>query len=226
MITTIETLFPLWQQNKGNRKLIGIDWGEKHIGIAVSDKSGIIASPLCTVVFRANKKVQKHMARPHMPGGSINADRNLKNNTRLFGEKGCNHLGNGQSATEAMKGVIIRKSPEQLLQETVRDVTDIIKREVPLAVSVGIPINMNGSHGFQSQKVVRFAEVLAENVPPDMPIIFTDERLSSAAVEKTMISADITRAKRARLIDKTSAAYVLQQVVDMLNQCSAPGAPN
>ncbi|MDR1597399.1 MAG: Holliday junction resolvase RuvX [Holosporales bacterium] len=183
MITTINSIYIQWKDHPNNRKLIGIDWGEKRIGIAVSDRSGLIASPLCTVNYRRNK---------------------------ACGRKGHNMTRRTDSAPKKTP----QKSAEQLLEETVKDILDIINAEAPIAVNIGLPVNMDGSHGFQAEKVQHFADVLSQSV--SVPIILTDERLSSAAVEKSMIQADLTRLQRAKRIDQTSAAYVLQQVVDHL----------
>jgi putative Holliday junction resolvase len=55
----------------------------------------------------------------------------------------------------------------------------------------------------------------------DLPIVFWDERLSTAAVERTMIEADITRQRRSEIIDRTAAAYILQGLLDRIARLPA-----
>jgi putative Holliday junction resolvase len=57
----------------------------------------------------------------------------------------------------------------------------------------------------------------------DLPLAFWDERLSTAAVEREMIAADLTRKRRAEIIDKVAAAYILQGLLDRLRRGGGPG---
>ena len=77
---------------------------------------------------------------------------------------------------------------------------------------VGLPINMDGSEGERCQSVRAFARNVTQAT--GLPVLFWDERLSSAAVERTMLSADLSRAKRAEYVDKLAAAYILQGFLD------------
>jgi putative holliday junction resolvase len=79
---------------------------------------------------------------------------------------------------------------------------------------LGLPLNMDGSEGPRCQSVRAFARNLAALTP--IPIIFWDERLSTVAVTRTMLEADLSRAKRAENVDKLAAAYILQSVLDTL----------
>lgn len=80
---------------------------------------------------------------------------------------------------------------------------------------IGLPVNMDGSEGPRCQSVRAFARHLLRL--REMPIAFWDERLSSAAVNRVLISeADISRARRAELVDKMAAAYILQGALDRL----------
>ena len=81
---------------------------------------------------------------------------------------------------------------------------------------IGLPINMDGSEGPRCQSVRAFARNLLR-LREDLAIAFWDERLSSAAVNRMLISeADVTRARRAELVDKAAAAYILQGALDRL----------
>jgi putative holliday junction resolvase len=82
------------------------------------------------------------------------------------------------------------------------------------AFIVGLPISMDGSEGPRAQSTRAFARNLARLT--DLPIAFWDERLSSAAVERMLIEADRSRARRAEIVDKLAAAYILQGALDRL----------
>lgn len=82
------------------------------------------------------------------------------------------------------------------------------------ALIVGYPINMDGSLGPRCQSVRDFCTNLAR--VRDVPILLWDERLSTMAVTRTMITADISRKKRAQNVDKLAASYILQGVLDRL----------
>jgi putative Holliday junction resolvase len=77
---------------------------------------------------------------------------------------------------------------------------------------LGLPLNMDGTEGPRAQSTRAFARNLEKLTI--IPIIFWDERLSTAAVERTMLEADISRAKRADNVDKLAAAYILQGLLD------------
>jgi len=78
---------------------------------------------------------------------------------------------------------------------------------------VGLPLNMDGSDSPRTQSVRAFARNLA---PLALPVLLWDERWSTAAVERAMIAADISRAKRAARIDSAAAAFILQGAIDAL----------
>ncbi len=82
------------------------------------------------------------------------------------------------------------------------------------AIIIGYPLNMDGSEGPRCQSVKDFAHNLMGI--RDVAIYFQDERLSTAAVTRTMIEADMSRAKRAENVDKLAASYILQGVLDRL----------
>jgi putative Holliday junction resolvase len=78
---------------------------------------------------------------------------------------------------------------------------------------VGLPLNLDGSDSPRTQSVRAFARNLA---PMDLPILLWDERWSTQAVTRTLIDADASRARRAELVDKIAAAYILQGAIDAL----------
>lgn len=95
---------------------------------------------------------------------------------------------------------------------------DIITREDIGGLVVGLPLNMDGSEGPRVQATRAFIRNLAQLAGfPALPVLLWDERLSTAAVERTLLAADTSRAKRATVIDKMAAAFILQGVLDYLN---------
>jgi putative Holliday junction resolvase len=135
--------------------VIGLDLGEKTIGVAVSDITRAIASPL--------ELIRK---------GKFADDAR-----RLF------QLMAGRGA----RGVVI-----------------------------GLPVNMDGSEGPRCQSVRAFGRNLLR-LDPGLPIAFWDERWSTQAVQRMMTDeADLSRARRAELVDKMAAAYILQGALDRL----------
>ena len=79
---------------------------------------------------------------------------------------------------------------------------------------LGLPVSMDGSEGPRCQSVRQFATNLMAFI--DVPIAFWDERWSTAAVTRTLIEADMSRAKRGGVVDKLAAAYILQGALDRL----------
>jgi len=134
--------------------IAGLDLGEKTIGVAVSDRERIAASPL--ELIRRTKFTQDA--------------------ERLF-------------ALMAGRGAE--------------------------ALVIGLPVNMDGSEGPRCQSVRAFARNLLRL--RDLPIGFWDERLSTAAVQRMLThEADMTRARRSQVVDRTAAAWILQGALDRL----------
>ena len=79
---------------------------------------------------------------------------------------------------------------------------------------LGLPLNMDGSEGPRAQSTRAFARNLARLT--ELPIALWDERLATAAVERDLIAADASRARRAKIIDQHAAAYILQGALDRL----------
>jgi putative Holliday junction resolvase len=92
-------------------------------------------------------------------------------------------------------------------------------REHVVGLVVGLPLNMDGSDSPRTQSVRAFAKNLA---PLGLPILMWDERWSTQAVERAMIDADVSRARRAEKIDALAAAHILQGAIDALANLSAP----
>ena len=100
---------------------------------------------------------------------------------------------------------------------TVRDVARLVamaaEREVR-AVVVGLPLELSGEEGRRVRRVRVLIDALRLALPADIPIHEWDERFSTAAVERMLIQADVSRQRRKQVIDKQAAAYILQGWLD------------
>jgi putative Holliday junction resolvase len=92
-----------------------------------------------------------------------------------------------------------------------------LERHAIRGLVVGLPLNMDGSDSPRTQSVRAFARNLA---PLGLPLLLWDERWSTQAVERAMIAADVSRAKRADAVDRMAAAHILQGAIDAL--CNLP----
>lgn len=153
---SIENIIDLAERLAKGERLLGLDVGEKTIGLAVSDRGLAVASPIET-----------------MKRGKLADD------VAALGEL-CR--------ARAVGGLV-----------------------------VGLPVNMDGSEGPRCQSVRQFVANLTER-GLDLPAALWDERLSTAAVERLLIAeADMTRKRRAQVVDKMAAAYILQGALDALS---------
>lgn len=137
------------------QRLMGLDLGEKTIGIALTDVLRTVATPLKTLKrgkFTGDAAILSSMLEEHGVG----------------------------------------------------------------AVIVGLPLNMDGSTGPSAQSAQAFARNFA--AMSDCPVVLVDERLSTAAVTRTLLESDASRRRRKAVIDKMAAAYVLQGALDRLAQ--------
>lgn len=97
----------------------------------------------------------------------------------------------------------------------------IIKERNIGGIVIGLPRNMDGTEGPSAQSVRTFASNLlkrAELPVADMPIVFWDERMSTAAVTRFMLEDDMSRGKRMAKVDQAAAAYILQGALDALQK--------
>jgi putative Holliday junction resolvase len=139
-------------------RLLGLDLGEKTIGLALSDTSRSVATP-----FRTLKR--------------------------------------GKFAADAAR------------------LDSIISVEGIGGLVVGLPLNMDGRDGPSAQSARAFARNWANR--SEIPVILWDERLSTSAVTRTLIDADASRRRRAEVVDKMAAAYILQGALDRLRHMGA-----
>lgn len=149
----IETIEQFSAQLPAHRRLLGLDVGEKTIGLALSDLMRTIATPLLTI---SRSQFTKDMAA----------------------------------------------------------IATVVQEQNVAGLVIGYPINMDGSNGPRTQSVRTFTSNLLKHM--DMPVFLWDERLSTVAVQRTMLDADLSRQRRAELVDKLAASYLLQGCLDRL----------
>ena len=140
-------------QLRPGQRLLGLDLGEKTIGLALSDTLLTVATPFKTLKrgrFKADTAILLDLVAEHGIGGLI----------------------------------------------------------------VGLPLNMDGSEGPSVQSARAFARNFA--ALSECPLVLVDERLSTAAVTRTLLEADTSRRRRAEIVDKMAAAYILQGALDQL----------
>ena len=116
---------------------------------------------------------------------------------------------------------LVLAHPRQVVRRTkfTNDANDLVKRfqsENVAAIIIGYPLNMDGSEGPRAQSVKAFVRNYEKFAPT--PFVLWDERLSTVAVTRSMIEMDMSRAKRAEKVDSAAAAFILQGVLDRLQQ--------
>jgi len=151
--SNVKPLAELAQGLTKGQRLMGLDLGSKTIGLALSDVSLTVASPLETIKrtkFQSDAARLIALAEAHGVGGLV----------------------------------------------------------------IGLPLNMDGSEGPSAQSARSFARNLEKLL--NLPVSFWDERLSTSAVTRVLIEADTSRARRAELVDKMAASYILQGALERL----------
>ncbi len=119
----------------------------------------------------------------------------------------------------ASDGLRLIASPVETIQRTklkndLRRLFELYDERGAVGLVLGLPLNMDGSEGPRAQS----ARALARNIlnARDVPIALQDERMSSAQAERAMLEADLSRARRAELIDASAASVILQTAIDRL----------
>jgi len=139
----------------------------------------------------------------------------IREGQRLIGlDVGTKTIGMALSDSGLMVGTplaTIRRT--RFRDDAARLLAEIDRHDVG-AVVVGLPLALDGRDSPRTQSVRQFARNLLG--VRDLPLAFWDERLSTAAVERGMIEADLSRKRRSELIDRAAAAYILQGLLDRL----------
>ncbi len=95
-----------------------------------------------------------------------------------------------------------------------KQLLEAVSEHAAAGLVLGLPLNMDGSEGPRAQATRAFARNLMKLTA--LPILFWDERLSTAAVTRTLIDADASRRRRGEVVDKMAAAYILQGALDRM----------
>ncbi|AJQ27805.1 MULTISPECIES: Holliday junction resolvase RuvX [Pelosinus] len=102
------------------------------------------------------------------------------------------------------------------LERDLSRLNEIITEYEVGTILIGLPKNMNGSIGPRGELMQTFANLVAETFPT-MKVVLWDERLSTVGAQKALIAADVSRAKRKKVIDKMAAVFILQGYLDSLS---------
>ena len=92
----------------------------------------------------------------------------------------------------------------------------VIQKHAIGGLVIGYPVNMDGSHGPRTQSVRTFVSTMSKHIT--LPMLLWDERMTTMAVERVMLEADLSRARRAQLVDKLAASYMLQGFLDSVRR--------
>ncbi|WP_421760034.1 Holliday junction resolvase RuvX [Devosia sp.] len=95
-------------------------------------------------------------------------------------------------------------------------IIQLIAENAAVGIVIGLPLNMDGSEGPRVQSTRAFVRNLLPKI--SIPVVFWDERLSTSAVTRTLIEADVRRDKRAEVVDKLAASYILQGALERLRR--------
>lgn len=95
----------------------------------------------------------------------------------------------------------------------IAQIESLIKEYQVKTIVVGLPKNMNNTIGESGERTLYFSKLLENNFS-DVKIVLWDERLSTAAAERALLEADVSRKKRSKVIDKMAAVFILQGYLD------------
>lgn len=134
---------------------------------------------------------------------------------RLMGvDLGSNTIGLALSDVERRIATPLQTIRRTKFAADARQLVGLIEKFEVAALVVGLPLNMNGTEGPRAQSTRAFVRSLAPLM--SRPIVFWDERLSTAAVTRELIDQNASRARRAEVVDRMAAAYILQGGLDRL----------
>jgi putative pre-16S rRNA nuclease len=140
----------------------------------------------------------------------------IKKHDRLLGlDLGTKTIGVAISDVMRMVASPVETLEKGKFSKDVVKLKALIAKEEVGGIVLGLPREMDGTDGKRSQSTRAFASNLSREI--DLPILLWDERLSTVAVERTLIGeADMTRKRRAEVVDRAAAAYILQGVLEAL----------
>lgn len=107
---------------------------------------------------------------------------------------------------------IIRREEENNLKKSIVRISELCREYAVESIVLGLPKNMNNTEGERVEKTLAFKKRLEKELK--LPVELWDERLSTVAAERSLLEADLSRAKRKKVIDKMAAMYILQGYLD------------
>ncbi len=139
----------------------------------------------------------------------------LRVNSRLMGlDLGTKTIGLALSDILRIIATPLQTIRREKFTTDIKILLQLAKEHDVSALVIGLPFNLDGSEGPRAQATRAFARNLGQHT--GLPLVFWDERLSTVAVERTLLEADASRKRRAEVIDKMAAAYILQGALDRL----------
>jgi putative holliday junction resolvase len=139
---------------------------------------------------------------------------------RLMGlDIGTKTIGLALSDTRRVIATPLETIRRRRFAEDMERLFGLVRAHAVGGLVIGLPLTLAGGDGPRTQSVRQFARNLLQC--GDLPIVFWDERLSTAAVTREMIAHDMTRKRRAQIVDRVAAAYILQGCLDFLCRASA-----
>ena len=108
----------------------------------------------------------------------------------------------------------IERKEENKLRKTLARIEELAKEYEVEKIILGFPKNMNNTVGERGEKSLEFKEMLERRT--GLPVIMWDERLTTVAAHNIMLEADLSRAKREKVVDKVAATFILQGYLDSL----------
>jgi putative Holliday junction resolvase len=140
---------------------------------------------------------------------------------RLIGlDLGAKTIGLAISDVERRFASPLKTLPRGAFARDAEALTTIFSEFNVAGIVLGLPLDLNGRDNPRAQSTRAFARNLSTRT--DLPIVFWDERFSTAAVTRSLIANDVSRARRAQVVDKMAAAYILQGVLDRLGGLARP----
>jgi putative Holliday junction resolvase len=150
---------------------------------------------------------------------------NLPEHARVLGlDLGTKTIGLALSDLERRIATPLETIPRVKFGLDAAALLKIVEKHAVAGLVIGLPLNMDGTEGPRVQSTRAFVRNLA--VLTELPIVFWDERMSTLAVTRTLLAADASRARRAAVVDKMAAAYILQGALDRLGYLAARDEPD
>ncbi len=215
-------------------RIMGLDYGSKTVGVAVSDSLGITAQGIETITRNEEGKLRRTLARIEELSKEYSITRIVlgypKNMDNSAGERvkkteefaamverrtGIPVVGVAVSDSLGItaQGIeTITRNEEGKLRRTLARIEELSKEYSITRIVLGYPKNMDNSAGERVKKTEEFAAMVERRT--GIPVVFWDERLSTVSAERVLMESKVRREKRKAVIDKIAAVFILQNYLD------------